>query len=89
MGDSTIFRIMWWQIAERGDGLLLVPVDHHLRRTAEEDVQARGFLFAAIGNVSVEFRSQIHAHLLDDRFGLGLCDGDLLLHPVQGRVAWP
>ena len=76
MGDGALARRLRWQIAERGDGLLRVPVNHHLLGTAEEIVEVAATLFAAVGDVGSQFRSQIDGRALDDGGAFRIKDGE-------------
>ena len=46
VGDDALLYILWRQVAEGGEGLVRIPVNHHLRGSAEKDVQTRRLLLA-------------------------------------------
>ena len=66
MGDSAFTGVLRWQVAERGDGLLRVPVNHHLLGTAEEIMEVAASFLSAVRDVGCQFWCQIDGGALDD-----------------------
>ena len=87
VGNSPGATVLRREVAEAGHGLLRVPVHEHLRRAAEKDVEGRGFLLAAVRDVSRQFGSQVQADLPDDRSGLCVGHGEAQFRSGDRREA--
>ena len=87
MGDSSFTRVLWRQVAERGDGLLGVPVNQHLLGTAEEVVEVAAAFLPTVGDVSRQLWCQIDGGALDDGLALRVHHGEAELRGSDGGEA--
>ena len=87
MGDGTARAVLRREVPEPRHRLLGIPVHQHLRRAAEEDVQARRALLAAVRDVGGQVGREVQADLLDHRLGLRVDDREAELRGFHRREA--